>query len=269
MRVYIEGLLLGVASVVVMLLGGYSVSGFVGVDRLALVISLLGAAVFLAAGYFYKKHHGPLAFSQDGKAIGRTTRFLLGIGTIIGPVKLLFSGIASLKLSGIGIAVLAVCCIPLSGMSVFPLILIGSLFCRAKRSSNDSVILEKSTALTSENKFQKRLNLSWSRFFFMFLGMGAIFILIAALGTIGGGSWEATAAPIILFISVMVFFAFRWRQIRKAVAPEKIAFVDTDQIPRLLIGPVLPAVLWFLLTLVAVTAVAVIPAFLHQSHATK
>jgi hypothetical protein len=36
-----------------------------------------------------------------------------------------------------------------------------------------------------------------------------------------------------------------------------------------LIGPVLPAVLWFLLTLVAVISVVVVPAMLHQSHVTK
>ena len=94
----------------------------------AISLFFISGSVFI--GYIYKRWNGPLFFAEDGKSLIRLTPFLLGVGTVLGPTKLLLSPISiptSIPLVKIFLFVIS---IPLAGATILGAMLVGSLFHR-------------------------------------------------------------------------------------------------------------------------------------------
>lgn len=103
----------------------------------------------------------------------------------------------------------------------------------------------------------KTINLSWSRFCFCFAAIGIFPVLLIISGINDKDSWSATAAVCLFFISLMGFFSLGWGRLRRANAIQPISMAETDRILQLLIGPIFPAVAWFVGTIFAIIAFVV------------
>lgn len=64
----------------------YLIRSLPRIEALDAVIPLGFGAGLAALGYVYKRWNGPLIFADDGKAVARLIPFLLGVGTLVGPV---------------------------------------------------------------------------------------------------------------------------------------------------------------------------------------
>jgi hypothetical protein len=102
----------------------------------------------------------------------------------------------------------------------------------------------------------KTLKLSWTRFGFCFAVIG-IFPALLIASSINNRDWTATAVVCLLFFSLVGFFSLGWARLRQANAAQPILVTETDRIRKLLIGPVVPAVIWFTSTVLVIVAFAV------------
>ncbi|MDR7134093.1 glucan phosphoethanolaminetransferase (alkaline phosphatase superfamily) [Lysobacter niastensis] len=109
------------------------------------------------------------------------------------------------------------------------------------------------------------LKLSWTRFAFCFAVIGIVPALLITSNINSRDSWAATAAVCLLFLSLVVFFSLGWARLRKANAAQPILATETDRIRRLLVGPFVPAAVWFASTILAIIALAVASALLGRA----
>lgn len=110
------------------------------------------------------------------------------------------------------------------------------------------------------------LALRWPRFLFVAAILAIFPVLLVASSISDRNNWPATAAVSIMFLSMVVFLALGWARLRRANASQSIAASDTHQILKHLIGPTVPAVVWFVATIAATLAIALIGA-LHAGAA--
>lgn len=96
-----------------------------GLELLITVMLFLGGGVM---GYLCKRWNGPFLFGKDGKGTSRVFRFLLGVGIILGPVKLALGPFPIPDVIPLVNLLLIVLCVPLAGLSVFGPMLVGSWF---------------------------------------------------------------------------------------------------------------------------------------------
>ena len=89
------------------------------------VINLSAAIAVVTSGYINRKNYGSILtiFLEGPK--GALSQFILGLGTIIGPVKLMASGFPIEGALPIFNALFLVLCIPFGGLSLFPFLIIG------------------------------------------------------------------------------------------------------------------------------------------------
>jgi hypothetical protein len=128
MKQYLQGL--GCIVALILITGIATLAGRPFVSREGMEI-LIGGVLILGAitlGYVYKRWNGPLMFAKDGKGIKRLFPFLLGLGTILGPVKLFLGPFPVQDVIPLVNVLLLVASVPLSGMSALGPMLVGSLF---------------------------------------------------------------------------------------------------------------------------------------------
>ena len=107
-----------------------------------LTIAIAIYAGWIVAGYLYKRKHGSiwiLSLKEDKNAAHNLYRYVLGIGLVWGPVKLFLGGILSQDIHPLLKLGLFLLSVPMAGMSVYVLLLIGGFFYK------DPVVDEKET----------------------------------------------------------------------------------------------------------------------------
>jgi hypothetical protein len=109
---------------------------------------------------------------------------------------------------------------------------------------------------------QKYLDLSWTRFIAVMLFNCSILALIVVAEGPDKESWFTLSMLCLVFASILVFVTLGFVRLRQANAQEQIAVNDVGRILKHMIGPVVPAALWFLLTAL-VPIVATIAWALH------
>ena len=127
MKLYLEGLGNGLAVIclvaVAALLSRHTA-------YLEAVITLTFLILAVASGFVYKKRHGPLVWAPDGKGFGRLFQFLLGFGTLLGPLKLAVNGFPIQEVIPAVNLGLLIASVPLSGLSLAGPFFIGSWLVR-------------------------------------------------------------------------------------------------------------------------------------------
>jgi hypothetical protein len=100
-------------------------------DEGAAIPSLVAYIAATAIGYSYFKRHGQLDILEPGvdARIGKLTKFLLGFGTIGGPLTL-YGQAPALPEAIATKALFFAIGIPLAGMAVLPLLLAGMLLAK-------------------------------------------------------------------------------------------------------------------------------------------
>jgi hypothetical protein len=101
------------------------------------------------------------------------------------------------------------------------------------------------------------LRLEWWRFAVLaFLALSVIGVV--ALVKFRPGDWSPVVAMAILGTSLVSFFAYRWQRLRTDAASGRLTPEAFYGDPRAYIrGPVLPLVVWFAVTFVAIILIAV------------
>ncbi len=102
----------------------------------------------------------------------------------------------------------------------------------------------------------KDLTLSWSRFFVSAAFISALPILLVYLSISNNRSWLVTIIIFIILISLLSFMAIGWNRLLNANETSPISSVDTGQILEHMIGPALPAFIWFVATIAVIVAVS-------------
>ena len=95
------------------------------------VLTIAIGVLMVAAGYWYTRWNGPPIFSADGQGPSRLALFLLGMGTLSGPLQLVMSD--SFPIPGViplANASLLVLSPIFAAMSMIGPILLGSVFWR-------------------------------------------------------------------------------------------------------------------------------------------
>ena len=128
MRQYLQGLLTTIAMIVAVLIADF-LARLIFNSAILTIVSVTSAVACLGTlGYLFKRWNGPLIFAPDGKSMSRLLPFLLGVGTVLGPIDLIH---ASFPIPGViplaNLALLALS-IPLAGISAFGPMLVGSIF---------------------------------------------------------------------------------------------------------------------------------------------
>jgi hypothetical protein len=101
-------------------------------------------------------------------------------------------------------------------------------------------------------RVNRELNLSWKTFGIVMTvaGLIAVFLVVSEVAKSG---WEASGLePLMLFASLSMFFAFRFHRLRATLGERSSLSQTQAELRRLLIGPALPALLWFTGTLLAI-----------------
>ncbi|QIL21071.1 hypothetical protein [Thermomonas sp. HDW16] len=70
-------------------------------------------------------------------------------------------------------------------------------------------------------------------------------------------TWPAAVAVCLLFLSLFGFFSLGWARLRRANATQPILATEIDRVRQLLIGPIGPAVAWFVGTFLVIIAFVV------------
>ena len=109
------------------------------------------------------------------------------------------------------------------------------------------------------------LELSWTRFGFCFAVIGIFPALMIISNINDRDSWTATTAVCLLFLSLMGFFSLGWARLRRENAAKPILVTESDRILQLLIGPVIPAVAWFAITVLVIIVFAVASALFGRA----
>ena len=128
MKQYLQGL--GCIGALVAFITGvaFATRSFMSRDGTEVLIGSIFILGAISLGYIYKRWNGPLLLEKDQKAFARLVPFILGIGTILGPIKLFMSPFPIPDVIPLVNLLMLVLCVPLSGMSVLGGMLIGSLF---------------------------------------------------------------------------------------------------------------------------------------------
>lgn len=96
------------------------------------------------------------------------------------------------------------------------------------------------------------LKLSWLRFGFCLGVIGIFPTLLIASNINNRDSWSTTAAVLLLFLSLVSFFSLGWIRLRRENAAKPIPVTEAGWIIKLLIGPVVTAVIWFVSTIIVI-----------------
>lgn len=128
MKQYLQGLGCVAILIVVIVGAAFATRSVMSRDDTGFLIGGLFIIGAVSLGYIYKRWNGPLIFASDQKAVTRLIPFLLGIGTILGPIKLFLGPFPIPDVIPLVNMLLLVISVPLSGMSVFGGMLIGSCF---------------------------------------------------------------------------------------------------------------------------------------------
>jgi hypothetical protein len=110
------------------------------------------------------------------------------------------------------------------------------------------------------------LKLAWSRFIVICLVAVAFLLFLASAAD--DGSLVTLSAPAVVVISLLIFFGRGWARLRNAASMQRLRTSDAAEIRRILIGPMLPAILWFVLTLVVSISVLLASVLLINKPAT-
>lgn len=108
---------------------------------------------------------------------------------------------------------------------------------------------------------KKTINPSWTRFVLSIACIGVFPALLIAAGMEDRDSWLSIAATCFLFVSLAGFFSRGWARLRKEHAIKPILPSETDRIRQILIGPVVPAIIWFTVTILVVIVVVIVTVF--------
>ena len=123
MKLYLEGLVNGVAAILAAALVALAFRGSSHVGDIALIAFMV---LGVASGYIYRRRYGPMVWSADGLGVKRIARFLLGFGTLLGPAKLWLGGFPDSHLNAfVNLGLLAIS-VPLAGFSMAGLFFAGS-----------------------------------------------------------------------------------------------------------------------------------------------
>jgi hypothetical protein len=104
------------------------------------------------------------------------------------------------------------------------------------------------------------LRLEWWRF-----AVAAVLALsVIGIVTVAGfqpGNWGTLVAMAMFGISLVGFFAYRWHHLRADAASGRLKAEEFSRDPRgHILGPILPLIVWFVVTVVALIAIAVFSA---------
>lgn len=99
-----------------------------------------------------------------------------------------------------------------------------------------------------------QMSVSWSRYC---LAIGALNCVPLLLAIANGGLDSNLAIVWLVLLSVCAFMGFGWARLQREHAIRPLTIMDMDRARRLLIGPLIPAVVWFALTMVAAIALAI------------
>jgi len=127
---YKQGAIYGVIVLAIAFVAGL-IANQIGGEQWAEII--IGLSVLIAwgiVGYLYRKKIGPMFFSEDGKAVIRLMKFGIGVGVVWGPAKLYLSNFPVPDVLPIWNLLLAILAIPLAGLSVVGVLVIGGWFYR-------------------------------------------------------------------------------------------------------------------------------------------
>jgi hypothetical protein len=113
--------------------------------------------------------------------------------------------------------------------------------------------LKKNNKIIPQNS--KTLNFSWSRFFVSSAYISALPIFLAYLSISNNRGWLVPITLFIMLISALSFMATGWKRLRNANEASPISSTDTSQILDLMIGPALPAFIWFVATIAVIVTV--------------
>ena len=93
---------------------------------------------WLTIGYFYKKNHGPLVtLTPDAAVVKRIWGYILGVGVIWGPAKLLLIGFPIPEAPIYLNMLVAVIAVPFSGAAVLGAVIVGGFFYRGETNASN------------------------------------------------------------------------------------------------------------------------------------
>ncbi|KRD31822.1 MULTISPECIES: hypothetical protein [unclassified Lysobacter] len=101
------------------------------------------------------------------------------------------------------------------------------------------------------------VNLSWGRFA---LAIGVLNGVPLLLALTGNGLDSSLMIVWLVAISLSIFFAFGWARLRRENAVSPLSAFDKDRFKRVLIGPPVPAIVWFAATMAVAIGLAVMTA---------
>ena len=108
-------------------------------DVIAVSMDFSTIVSWLVTGYLFKKHHGPLITFQPTPEMAKNLLgYVLGVGFIWGPAKLMLAGFPVEGAPIIANIFLAIIAIPFSGFAVIGAILIGGWFYKGNQEASNN-----------------------------------------------------------------------------------------------------------------------------------